>query len=241
LIQAGAPGWLRPSLLARQVQYFLAVGNLPEAEAILRQSGITAGEQVTHATDEIQLAYVRIMLKRGKEADLKEGIQLTERILNLAESGQRNNTSMLASVLGALIHEKLGDAKSASAWMGRALTLAEPEGYIRLFVDEGAAVASILQWLAKTDYVRALLAVFPAAERPSPNPRPADGLIEPLSERELEVLRLLAHGLKYAEIAKQLVVSLNTVRFHIKSLYGKLSVDKQAKAIERARELGLIE
>jgi LuxR family maltose regulon positive regulatory protein len=241
LIQAGAPGWLRPSLLARQVQYLLAVGNLPEAESSLRQSGVTAGGQVTHATDEIQLAYVRTLLRRGKEADLKEGIQLAEKILTLAESGQRNNTSMQALVLGALIHERLGDAKSASAWMGHALTLAEPEGYIRLFVDEGAAVAAILQRQAKTDYVRALLAAFPAAERTSPKSRPTDGLIEPLSERELEVLRLLAHGLKYAEIAGQLVVSVNTVRFHIKSIYGKLSVDKQAKAIERARELGLIE
>lgn len=241
LIQAGAPGWLRPSLLARQVQYFLAIDNLPEAEAIVRQSGITAGGQVTHATDEIQLAYVRIMLRRGKEADLKEGIQLAERILKLAESGQRNNTSMLASMLGALIHERLGDARSASEWLIRALALAEPEGYIRLFVDEGAPVASILQRLAKTEYVLTLLAAFPAAERPSPRPHPADGLIEPLSERESEVLRLLARGLKYTEIAEQLVVSVNTVRFHIKSLYGKLSVDKQAKAVERARELGLIE
>lgn len=240
LIQAGAPGWLRPNLLARQVQYFLAVGNLTEAESVLRQSGVIAGEQVTHATDDIQLAYVRIMMKRGKEADLKEGIQLAERVLMLAESGQRNNTSIQALVLGALIYERLGDAKSASAWMERALALAEPEGYIRIFVDEGAAVASILQRLAKTEYVRMLLAVFPAAERFSAKPHPTDGLIEPLSERELEVLRLLAHGLKYAEIAEKLVVSVNTVRFHIKSMYGKLSVDKQAKAIERARELGLI-
>jgi LuxR family transcriptional regulator, maltose regulon positive regulatory protein len=240
LIQAGAPGWLRPNWLARQVQYDLATDHLMEAESLLRQSGVTAG-QVTHAADEIQLAYVRTMLRRGKEADLKDGIQLAEKVLSLAESGQRNNTSMQALALGALIHEKLGDAKSASAWMERALTLAEPEGYIRLFVDEGAAVASILQRLTKTVYVRALLAAFPAAERPSPKPRPTDGLIEPLSERELEVLRLLAHGLKYAEIAEQLVVSVNTVRFHIKSMYGKLNVDKQAKAIERARELGLVE
>jgi len=108
-------------------------------------------------------------------------------------------------------------------------------------VDEGAAVASILQRLAKTEYIRALLAAFPATERFSPMPRPIDGLIEPLSERELEVLRLLAHGQKYTEIAEQLVVSVNTVRFHIKSIYAKLSVDKQAKAVERARELGLIE
>jgi LuxR family maltose regulon positive regulatory protein len=240
LIQTGAPGWLKPNWLARQVQYDLAVDNLMEAESVLRQSGVTAG-QVTHAADEIQLAYVRIMLRRGKEADLKDGIQLAEKVLALAESGQRNNTSMQALVLGALIHDKLGDAKSASAWMERALALGEPEGYNRLFVDEGAAVASILQRLAKTDYIRALLAAIPAAERPSPKPRPADGLIEPLSERELEVLHLLVHGLKYTEIAEQLVVSVNTVRFHIKSMYGKLSVDKQAKAIERARDLGLIE
>ena len=241
LIQAGAPSWLRPSLLARQVQYFLAVGNLLEAEAILRQSGVTAGGQVANAADEIQLAYVRTLLKRGKEADLKEGIQLAEKILTLAESGQRNNTSMLALVLGALIHERLGDAKSASTWLERALVLAEPEGYIRLFVDEGAAVAVILQRLTKTEYVHALLAAFPIGERTSPKPPTSDGLIEPLSERELEVLRLLAHGLKYTEIAAQLVVSVNTVRFHIKSIYGKLSVDKQAKAVERARELALIE
>lgn len=241
LIQAGAPGWLRPSLLARQVQYFLAVGNIPEAEAVLRQSGVTAGGQVTHATDEIQLAYVRTMLRRGKEADLNEGIQLAEKILTLAESGQRNNTSMLALVLGALIHERLGDSRSASAWMGRALTLAEPEGYIRLFADEGEAAGSILQRLPKTDFVHTLLAAFPAAEQPRSKSHPMDGIIEPLSERELEVLRLLTHGLKYTEIAEQLVVSVNTVRFHIKSLYGKLSVDKQSKAVERARELGLIE
>jgi LuxR family transcriptional regulator, maltose regulon positive regulatory protein len=207
----------------------------------LRQSGITAGVQVTHAADEIQLAYVRIMLRRGQEADLKEGLHLAEKILTLAESGQRNNTSMQALALGALIHERLGDAKSASAWMERALALAEPEGYIRLFVDEGAAIASIVERLAKTEYVCTLLAAFPALDRPRPRPRPADGLIEPLSERELEVLRLLAHGLKYAEIAEQLVVSVNTVRFHVKNMYGKLGVDKQAKAIEWARELGLIE
>jgi LuxR family transcriptional regulator, maltose regulon positive regulatory protein len=241
LIQAGAPGWLRPGLLARQVQYLLASDHLSEAVSMLAQSGIAVGVQVEHATDEIQLAYVRTLLRRGNVADLNEGIKLAARILDLAESGQRNNTSIQALLLEALMYEALAEAKSASALMERALTLAEPEGYIRVFVDEGAGVASILQRLAKTEYVCTLLAAFPALERPTPKPRPADGLIEPLSERESDVLRLLARGLKYAEIAEQLFVSVNTVRFHIKSLYGKLSVDKQAKAIERAREMGLIE
>lgn len=240
LVQAGAPGWLRPALIAHQVEYYLASGNLPEAEAILRQSGVTPEGQITHATDEIQLAHLRVMLKRASKADLQQGVTLAERILALAESGQRNRTAMLASVLGALIHAQLGDMKSASAWMKRALALGEPEGYIRLFVDEGAEVAAVLKQLTQTDYVHTLLAAFPAVAEPDIRPRPVDELIEPLSERELEVLRLLAQGLKYTEIAERLVVSMNTVRFHVKSIYGKLSVDKQVKAIERARDLGLI-
>jgi len=241
LIQAGAPGWLRPGLIAGQVQYFLSTGNLPQAEAVLRQSGVTPGGQVTHAADEIQLAHLRLMLRRATETDLKEGIQLAGRILSLAESGQRSSTSLQALVLGALLHERLGDARSACAWMERAVGLAEPERYIRLFVDEGAAVVPILQRLAKTEYAGILLAACPAGKQSSAKPHPEDGLIEPLSERELEVLRLLAHGLKYTEIAGQLVISVNTVRYHIKSIYAKLSVDKQAKAVERGRDLGLIE
>lgn len=241
LIQAGAPGWLRPGLLARQVQYLLATGRLSEAESALAQSGITAGSQVVHATDEVQLAHVRTLLQRGTVAELKEGAQLAARILTLAESGQRNNTSIQALVLGAIIYEQLGEAKTAAAWLERALALAEPEGYIRIFVDEGAVVAGILQRLAKSTYGHALLAAFPTQQKPTPSSHPANDLIEPLSERELEVLRLLARGLKYAEMAEQLFVSVNTVRYHIKSVYGKLGVDKQAKAIERARELGLIE
>lgn len=241
LIQTGAPGWLKPALLARQVQFLLASDNLSEADMVLAQSGIAAGVQVEHATDEIQLAYVRTMLRRGNKADLKEAINLASRILSLAESGQRNNTAIQALVLGSRIYEELAEPKLASAWMEHALTLAEPERYIRIFVDEGAAVASILRRLPKTTYVQTLLAAFPAADPHPPEPRTEDGLIEPLSERELDVLRLLARGFKYAEIAEQLFVSVNTVRFHIKSLYGKLSVDKQAKAIERARAFGLIE
>jgi len=241
LLQAGAPGWLRPGLIAHQVQYFLETGNLPEAEALLRQSGITPAEQVTHANDEIQLAWVRVMLKRAGQADLREGIELAERILTLAESGQRNRTAILASVLGALIHERLGNTRSADAWLERALVFAEPEGYIRLFIEEGLEVAAILKRLKPTNYVRSLLAAFPGADPSGTTPRRGDGIIEPLSERELEVLRLLAQGLKYAEIAERLVVSMNTVRFHVKSIYGKLSVDKHVKAVERARELGWIE
>jgi LuxR family maltose regulon positive regulatory protein len=241
LVQAGAPDWLRPSLIAHQVQYFLVTGNLPKAEAILHHSGILPGEQISHTTDEIQLAYLRVMQKRASQADLQKGITLAEKILTLAENGQRNKTAMLALILGALLHEQSGEMKLASMWLERALALAEPEGYIRPFLDEGPKIAVLLKRLTQTDYVRTLLAAFPTVAAPTNRSQPIEGIIEPLSERELEVLRLLAQGLKYAEIAARLIVSMNTVRFHVKSIYGKLNVDKQVKAIERARELRLIE
>ncbi len=241
LIQTGAPGWLKPTFLAHQVQFFLAVGQTAEAEAILRQSGIQTAEAALQASDEIQLAYLRLLLKRGKKADLLEGVELADRIVALAEAAQRNYTTMLALVLGALMYEKLGDAQTAAAWLERALVLGESEGYIRTFVEEGVEVARILEQLKKTEYVQTLLEAFARKERSTAKIQPQEGLVEALSQRELEVLRLLAQGMKYAEIAEQLVISTNTVRFHIKSIYSKLGVDKQVKAIERGRELGLLE
>jgi LuxR family transcriptional regulator, maltose regulon positive regulatory protein len=238
LVQAGAPGWLKPMLIAHQVRLSLAENKLAEAESVLRQSGIAAETKVAHATDEIHLAYVRFLLRRGKSADVQQGIQLAQQILSLSESGQRNATALQALILGALLHSAAADSKSSLQWLKRALALAEPEGYIRVFVDEGAPMVSLLQRGPNSAYARKLLAAFPAAKK---TPVPSDALIEPLTERELEVLRLLSLGSKYAEIAEQLVVSVNTVRFHIKGIYTKLNVDKQAKAIERARELGLLD
>jgi LuxR family maltose regulon positive regulatory protein len=131
-----------------------------------------------------------------------------------------------------------------------ALALAEPEGYVRVFLDGGEALAALLgrvgcpPWLGQH---LPLPSPPPSAPREggamissSPEGRGGQGgkVIEPLSERELEVLRLLAEGLTYAEIAGRLVVSLNTVRFHIKEIYGKLGVNRQAQAVARARELG---
>ena len=240
LLQAGAPGWLRPGLIARQVNLYLAENKIAEAEAVLRQSGVLAGDEVTHPTDEIHLAHLRLLLHRGEDEDLQQGIALAVRILSLAESGGRNSTAMQALTLGALLHAALGDAKTSLTWLERALELAEPEGYIRLFVDEGAPLAVLLRRLPNSPYAQKLLSLFPASSQGSKASQLGEGLIELLTERELEVLRLLAEGLKYAEIAAQLVVSVNTVRYHVKGIYGKLGVEKQAKAIERARGLGLL-
>ena len=123
----------------------------------------------------------------------------------------------------------------------RALTLAEPEGYVRVFVDEGPRLAALLQTAAKRGiapgYVQRLLADFGIA---GGGPHARQNLIEPLSERELDVLRLLATDLDGPEIASELLVSLNTMRTHTKSIYTKLGVNNRRAAVRRAEELALL-
>ena len=123
----------------------------------------------------------------------------------------------------------------------RAMTLAEPEGFVRIFVDEGKPMARLLYEAAsqrtKPEYAGRLLAAFPIAT-PS-RPKHAE-MIEPLSARELEVLRLIAEGLSNEEIAQRLVLSLPTVKWHTGNIYGKLSVKNRTEAVAKARSLGLL-
>ncbi|MCA9979693.1 MAG: response regulator transcription factor [Anaerolineales bacterium] len=131
---------------------------------------------------------------------------------------------------------------TAVSLLARALALAEPEGYYQLFVDEGAALAALLQALLLAEsgqaaYIRRLLAALgvDSAEK-SANAL----LIDPLSERELEILALIVAGRKNKEIAEELIISVNTVLYHTKNIYGKLGVNKRALAIAKVRELGLL-
>lgn len=240
LLQVGGPEWLRSGLVNQQINLYLAENKFFEAEAVLRQSGFQIDDQIMHPSAEIYLAYLRLLLHRGGGGDLRQGIALADRILSLAESGQRNNTTIQTLILGSLCYASSGDEKLSLVWLGRALQLAEPEGYIRTFVNEGAQLAELLQRMPESAYARKLLTAFPDFKKESKTTPHRDGIVDPLTSREIEVLRLLATGLKYSEIAAQLVVSVNTVRFHVKGIYRKLNVDNQGKAIERARQLNLI-
>ena len=125
----------------------------------------------------------------------------------------------------------------------RALALAEPEGYVRTFVDEGSPMTVLLREAADrgiaTAYVARLLTAAGDAEDSSPQRR-RQGLVDPLSQRELDVLRLLGTDLGGPEIAGELVVSLNTVRTHTKNIYAKLGVNNRRAAVRRAEELDLM-
>ncbi len=144
-------------------------------------------------------------------------------------------------MLRALADQRLGDIPAALSCLERAMTLAEPEGYVRVFADEGPAMASLLQALADRgtagNYARRLLAALGETGHDRPVKQ---ALIEPLSERELDVLRLLGTDLDGPDIARQLVVSLNTVRTHTRHIYAKLAVTSRRAAVRRARELNLL-
>jgi LuxR family maltose regulon positive regulatory protein len=165
-------------------------------------------------------------------------------------------------ILRALALHVLGDTAQAIEALERALVLAEPEGYVRIFVDEGPPMAHVLSTpleeqgsvrplarpkQALRNHVQQLLAAF---DRPSPIrkgraperdiPGTARPLLDPLTERELEVLRLIAAGLSNREVAAELYLAINTVKWYVKSLYSKLGVESRTQAVARARSLHLL-
>ncbi len=151
-------------------------------------------------------------------------------------------------VLQTVALQAHGEKEKAAQVLVEALALAEPGGYVRIFVDEGETMRSLIEKQSRnrdhplSGYAAKLLAAFP---QPVAAPKPANmyqksDMIEPLSKREMEVLKLLQSELSGPEIAQQLIVSLNTLRSHTKNIFSKLGVNDRRSAVRRAEELGLI-
>jgi LuxR family maltose regulon positive regulatory protein len=229
-----------PALRARVLA---AQGRVGEASAWAREQGLSAEDDLPYLHEFEHITLARVLLARhGNQraaGAVDEAVRLLERLLRAAEAGERTGSVIEILVLQALAHQARSDLPAALASLQRALTLAEPEGYVRIFVGEGAAAASLLRVAAKQGiapgYVRRLLA---AVDRSDGRPV-QQGLIEPLSERELDVLRLLGTDLDGPDIARELSVSLNTMRTHTRNIYAKLGVNSRRAAVRRAAELGL--
>ncbi len=200
--------------------------------------------EIEHCT----LARVYIAQGRPDEAlaVLKPLLQTTERL-------GRGGSAIEILALQALAYQAQGDVTQALMALERALSLAEPEGYVRIFVDEGQPMAELLRRAVArgiaADYVGELLAAFCSeAEYPKATATPpysscvlpASSVVEPLTERELEVLRLLTSHLSSTEIAEELFVAASTVRSHIKSIYSKLNVHSRSDAVQQAKDLRLL-
>jgi LuxR family maltose regulon positive regulatory protein len=192
------------------------------------------------------LVSARILILRG---ELEDAIDLVERLIERAQAGGRVTRQIEMYLVLALAVRELGDTNKAMTTLSKSLSLAESRGHIRLFVNEGPLMARLLYEALSRDifpgYVRKLLAAFPNAEPEQLEPtKPQEAskaeLVEPLSERELEVLALVAQGLTNREIASRLFLSLNTVKAHTRNIYGKLDVHSRTQAISRAGALGIL-
>jgi LuxR family maltose regulon positive regulatory protein len=207
-------------------------------------------DELTHITQ------ARIFMAQNKP---DEAIRLLTCLEESARSGGRQGRLIEIIILKALALQTVGDSTQADIALKKSLALAKPEGYVRVFLDEGRPMQMLLaQWLAHAssgplrDYAIHLLSQFDAEQHvgtaaqakvsPAGDPSAISGqaLIEPLSQRELEVLHLIALGRTNQEIAQQLIIAPGTVKAHTASIYRKLDVANRTEAVARARQLGIL-
>lgn len=261
---------VRP-VAALKTRVWVAQGRLGEALGWARERGLSIDDELSYLREFEHITLARVLLAQYKhdhaDRTLQEAMELLDRLLQAAEAGARTGSVIDILILQALAHQAQGDLPAALVPLHRALTLAEPEGYVRTFVDEGEAMRKLIaecvdaSWARHTArspyprlYADKLLATFdqgkeetktqeatPAfrtQEAPAHSVLPT--LIEPLSQRELEVLRLFKTDLSGPEIARELMIALSTIRTHTESIYSKLNVKTRRAAVKRAIELNLI-
>jgi LuxR family transcriptional regulator, maltose regulon positive regulatory protein len=241
---------------AQRARLALAQGDVDAAVGWARARGLGATDEPSYPHEGEYLVLARVLLAtRAPE----RALGLLERLHARAAAQGRTGSVIEIRALQALARSAAGDQPGALAALAEALTLAAPEGYLRVFVDEGAPMAALLRQLlagrrqerpaavdaVPRDYLVRLVDAFEQAGLPVRLPVRSGGvvvagLVEPLSPRELEVLRLLAAGAPNRAIAKQLVVTLDTVKRHVSNLFTKLEVANRTEAVARARELGLL-
>ena len=237
---------------AAQAWLFLMQGDEAAALGWVQRCGLSVDQDLNHLREREYLTLVRVLIAQHR---LDEAVKWLANLLQLAEAQGRTGSVIEILMLQAEALHASGEVNQAIERLSRALSRAEPEGYIRLFVDEGVPMARLLVQLharRKSDqpgslgYREKLLALLGrthveglphlAAGVAGPGTYP---LSEALSERELEVLRLIGAGCSNREIADRLVIAVSTVKWYVNAIYGKLQVESRTRAIARARELNI--
>ncbi len=240
---------------ATRARVLIASGDLAAARAWAREHRLDAGDETSYLREYEHLTLARLLLAQhriGGDAEaLPKTVDLLDRLLLAAEADGRAGSVLEIDVLRSLALRAAGDAAAALTSLEHAVDLAEPDGWVRVFVDAGPAMGESLAELAvrrpDSGFVRELVSANALAEAQEESvaatpsaPATDERLVDPLSDRELDVLRWLGSDLDGPAIARELVVSLNTVRTHTKHIYAKLGVNNRRSAVTRAHQLGLL-
>lgn len=255
--ESDVPPWFNSPKEAWKARFLLLAGDLDAASRWVIERGLKASDDPTYMREEEYLTLAKILIAQSRA---RKVLGLLEKMRNAAEAGGRNATVISVSLLEALAHRSLGDTDRAMMALERSLSIAEPAGAIRVFLDEGEPMADLLEVFSRRagreesdsrtpvsqEFIDTLLDGFRTEQYKAVTTETEDikakegDLIDPLSDRELEVLRLLAAGLSYRETAEELYVSINTIKAHAKNIYSKLGVHGRVQAMNRATELNLL-
>ncbi|MCP4120620.1 MAG: helix-turn-helix transcriptional regulator, partial [Bacteroidetes bacterium] len=228
-------------------------GKMSDALNWVEERGLSVTDELAFMQEFEHITLARILIAEYKDSrsdrSIDEATELLERLVTEAEKGGRMGSVIELIVLQALAYEARTDMQLALSHLERALSLAEPEGYVRIFLDEGLPMVRLLSKVAghgkSSAYAAKLLTVFNNTEglneklpvQPATLSQP---LIEPLSKREIEVLLLIAQGLSNREIGERLFLALDTVKGHNRNIFGKLQVKRRTEAVALANDLGLL-
>jgi LuxR family maltose regulon positive regulatory protein len=250
----GGPTLDARPIAALRAAVWLKQGRLREALAWANARGLGIDNELTFAREFEHITFARILIAQSETARSSDSfdaaMKLLERLLQAAAEQARLRSIIEILVLRALAYYARNEMSVALAALQNALALAEPEGYVRIFVDEGAAMAELLRKLRAREvtlqakkYIHTLREAFENPQqvtKQTPGIVSPSAMLEPLSERERDVLAFLKTELSGPEIARALSVSLNTVRTHTKNIYSKLEVNNRRAAVRRAQELDLL-
>ncbi len=236
---------------ATRARLLIADGRLAGARAWALQHELSPTDQLSYLREYEQVTLVTLLLAEHLAApgqgSLDELSALLRRLHGATQQGGRLGTLIEVLILQSRTSFAAGDSETAAAQLGEALSLGRPERYVGAFTRHGPALAPVLQLLppevSDTPYVRAIIAACTPEEEPLARAAPMvrhEALVDPLSRRELEVLRLLATDMTGPELSRHLTVSLNTVRTHTRNVYMKLGVNGRRAAVSRAHELDLL-
>jgi LuxR family maltose regulon positive regulatory protein len=236
---------------AERARLLLAQGRVEEAERWAEEKGLRDDDELPYPRERSYLVLVRILLARSEPA---RALRLLERLATQAKSQHRTESVIQIGALRSIAIQAAGDHPGALTALAETLSLARPEGVIRVFADEGPAMAALLRSLisarkrgrvpeasrADQEYLVRVVRAFDRGRDVRGSGTPVTGLVEPLTDREREVLGLIAVGRRNRDIAAELVVTLDTVKKHISHIFEKLGAANRTEAVARAREIGLI-